>query len=1125
VSCPGCGGESPAGAKFCVGCGAALLPRCPSCGAELPARARFCPDCGAPGSSRAPREPREYTPRHLAEKILASKSALEGERKQVTVLFADVKGSLELAEQVDPEEWHRILDRFFQILTDGVHRFEGTVNQYTGDGIMALFGAPIGHEDHARRACYAALHLSDGLRRYANELRLRQGLNFSVRMGLNSGEVIVGKIGDDLRMDYTAQGHTVGLAARMEQIAEPGKVYLTAHTAAQVRGFFALADLGAMDVKGLQEPMHVYELQGLGQLRTRLDVSRSRGFSHFVGRADEMQALESALARAQEGSARIVGIVGEAGLGKSRLCFEFLERCRARGLMTYETAGVAHGKAIPFLPMLRLFRAFHGITEQDSDATAREKIAGRLLLLDERLREALPLTFDFLGVPDPEHPVPRMDPEARQRQSFDVVRRVIQARGQKETTVILLEDLHWFDGGSETFLEPLIDATAGTRGLIIVNFRPEYHAPWMGKSYYQQVALVPLGAEAIRQLLDALLGADPSIAGLAEAIHARTAGNPFFTEELVQSLIESGKLHGSTGAYRLVAAIDSLEVPSSVHALLAARIDRLGEREKAVLQTAAVIGREFDEPTLAAVAELPAPQLREALQALKSAEFLYEQALYPVAEYLFKHPLTHEVALASQLHERRKRLHAAVARVIEAAHADHLDEGAALLAHHWEAAGEPEPAARWHRRAAEWAGVRDPAEAMRHWQKVRQIARDSPGSVELVSLGAVACARVLSMGWRIGLSEADEAGAFAEGKRWAQQVADVDTEAWLENAYGAVRCLAGDNAGALERMAEFERLASQSTNEETRTIGCAAGSYPVFLSGDLDAAQQRFDRAIEATRAHPRFGLGVGFLGVFAWSVHMRGWVEAYRGDLATARQMFEQSAQAARDQGDLETEGFALMSFIYPAVIDGDVEAALPRVRQGVEIAERIGSPFSRIWAHHMLAAALRLNGQWREAIELHEQALRMARERRTGLDGEAFHLALLAEAYLAGGDLPRARAAAEAGVAAGRRIGARGQENEAQRSLARVLLRQEGVAAAAAIRAALDRAEALIRETGAKNHQPFIHLERAELARIEGNTEARGRELCEAHRLFTAIGAAGQAERLAKDLGVGGRASGAPT
>src|SRR6202158_5928458 len=452
MKCPKCQTENLADSAFCEECSAPLEAACPTCGASNRLTAKFCRKCRASLQGAASPEPpapspASYTPKHLADKILTSRAALEGERKQVTVLFADVKGAMELASQVDPEEWHQILDRFFAILTDGVHRFEGFVNQYTGDGIMALFGAPIAHEDHARRACYAALHLLDGLRAYANELRLRQGLNFSVRMGINSGEVIVGKIGDDLRMDYTAQGHTVGLAARMEQIAEPGKVYLTAHTAALIDGYFALADLGEMEIKGVQGAMHVYELQGLGLMRTRLDVSRSRGFSRFVGRGDEMHVLESALARAREGNAQVIGIVGDAGLGKSRLCFEFLERCRARGLMTYETTGVAHGKAIPFLPVLRLFRAFYGVTEQDSDATARERIAGRLLLLDERLRESLPLNFEFMGVPDPENPAPKMDPEARQRQMFDIVRRVVQARGQKETTGKLLEDLPWFDRG------------------------------------------------------------------------------------------------------------------------------------------------------------------------------------------------------------------------------------------------------------------------------------------------------------------------------------------------------------------------------------------------------------------------------------------------------------------------------------------------------------------------------------------------------------------------------------------------------------------------------------------------------------------------------------------------------
>jgi len=638
-ACPRCDHESPLAARFCMHCGASLARSCAGCGAALPAEAQFCPSCGravedAALSPPPTRDLRAYTPKHLAEKILASKSALEGERKQVTILFADVKSSLELAESVDPEEWHRILDRFFQILADGVHRYEGTVNQYTGDGIMALFGAPIAHEDHAQRACYAALHLRDELRRYAEEVKRSRGLSFAVRLGVNSGDVVVGKIGDDLRMDYTAQGSVVGVAQRMEQLADPGLIYVAEPTAKLVAGYFALRDLGSFELKGLREPIRVHELEGAGTLRTRFEVSRARGLSKFVGRGDEMAALEAALARAREGHGQVVGVVAEPGVGKSRLCFELLERCRARGLRTLEGRALAHGRNVPFLTILQVFRAYYGITDQDSDRVAREKIAGRLLLLDEAFREDLPILFEFHGVPDPERPAPDLDPELRQRRLFAVLRRLVRVgRGER---VVLLEDLHWLDGGSAAFLEQWVEAVAGTPNLLLLNFRPEYHAAWMQRSWYQQLPLAPLGPEATRELLRELLGADPSVAGLTEAIHASTAGNPFFTEEVVQSLVESGQLHGTKGSYRLVKPVEEIAVPATVQSVLAARIDRLAEREKQVLHCAAVIGREFSLPILERIAELPERELTESLSRLEAAELVFAQSLYPVAEYAFK---------------------------------------------------------------------------------------------------------------------------------------------------------------------------------------------------------------------------------------------------------------------------------------------------------------------------------------------------------------------------------------------------------------------------------------------------------------------------------------------------------
>ena len=415
MTCSSCGQDNPEGMKFCGECGSALSPECSQCGFRNPPTFKFCGECGAAlvgmtakaSPAPDPPAPRSYTPKHLAQKILNVRSALEGERKQVTVLFADVKGSMELSERLDDEAWHGILDRFFEILNEGVHRFEGTVNQYTGDGIMALFGAPLAHEDHPQRACYAALDLSDRLSQYADDLRRTRGLNFSTRIGINSGEVVVGKIGDDLRMDYTALGHTVGLAQRMEQLCEPGRVYLTDDTARAARGFFELRDMGVFSVKGSAAPVRIHRLEGVSGARTRLDVARERGLTRFVGRSDEMGVLEAALARVRSGHGQVVGVVGEAGVGKSRLCFEFVESCRSRDIPVYEAHCPAHGKNVPFLPILELFRNYFGIGDNTAAVEARQKIAGATVLLDPSLQDTLPVVFEFLGVGDPDQPAGR----------------------------------------------------------------------------------------------------------------------------------------------------------------------------------------------------------------------------------------------------------------------------------------------------------------------------------------------------------------------------------------------------------------------------------------------------------------------------------------------------------------------------------------------------------------------------------------------------------------------------------------------------------------------------------------------------------------------------------------------
>jgi class 3 adenylate cyclase/tetratricopeptide (TPR) repeat protein len=1054
-------------------------------------------------------------PEHLASKIRGGRGALEGERKRVTVLFADMVNSMELAERSDPEQWRRIVGRFFSILCDGVHRFEGTVDKFTGDGVMALFGAPVAHEDHARRACSAALFLKGELAAYATDLH-RQGLSFSVRIGLNSGVVVVGAIGEDLAMEYTAVGHTVGLAQRIEQLAAGDSIYVSEHTAALVEGYLALVDLGQFSVKGSSRPVRVFELTGVGAARGALDVSRARGFSRFVGRDDEVHTLQGALDEAGVGHGHVIGIVGEAGVGKSRLCHEFAERQRMKGMPVYHAAGQAHLKSVPLLPVLQLLRAYFGIGEHTGDETAREQIAERLRLLDDSLADDLPLISDFLAVPDPERLPPRMDPEARQRQLLRAIKRLSRAESAREPGVTVIEDLQWLDPASEVFLANQVDAVHGTRSLTIVNFRPEYHAPWMSRSYYRQIALAPLDAEAVHQLLADLLGGDDdsSLDGLADLVRERTRGNPFFIEELVRGLVEAGTLEGEGGAYRLAAPLADAALPPSVEAVLAARIDRLDPRDKAVLQAAAVIGKEFPAPVLERVVDLEPAELDGALRSLVGGEFVYEQELYGETLYAFKHPLTQEVAYGSQLGEHRAPVHAACARAIPDRYPERLDELAALVAQHWEGASETLEAARWHARAAAWSGTNDPAPALRHWHKVRELADALPESTETVALGLTARIFSLQFGWRLGISEREAEALFIEAKRIASEAGDVRSQAMLLAIYGSVRGLShGDVQGFATLVRRAFALAEES-GDPALALTIAPTAYALYCTGQHREGVTICDRAIELADGDPGVGAGIAFGCPYALCHGLKGFLLAELGEYEQARRLLEQGRTIAREQSDFEGLGFSHIWSAWAAGFAGEPEAALGHARQALEIAERIGDPFSRVLSWFCLGYAERIQGEWRRAIEAFEQSVAIANASRTGIERDAVRLALAGESYLGLGDAEQARALVDDGLKTARARRHPTDETYASLALARVLIGSAGPAAGAQIEASLLRARELARVTRAKVFEPLIHVEFAELARQSGHQERRERELRAAHRLFKEIGATGQLKQLELEL-----------
>jgi class 3 adenylate cyclase len=1045
------------------------------------------PAAGPAGPPPPERSPRDYTPRHLAERILRQRSALEGERKQVTVFFADVKRSMDLAESVDPEEWHRILDGFFQILSEGIHRFEGTVNQYTGDGVMALFGAPLAHEDHAQRACYAALRIRAALEDYADELR-RQGHSFAVRMGLNSGEVVVGTIGDDLRMDYTAQGHTVGLAARIQALAAPGSACLSGETARLVEGYFQLRDLGASQVKGVKNPVSLFELEDVGLLRTRLERSRARGFTAFVGRGDELQMLESALERADAGERQVVGVVGEAGIGKSRLCAEFVERARARGVPIYSAHCPPHAKSLSGVGRRELIQSFFGLSEHDAPADARRKIAGTLVLLNPSFQQMLPMVFEDCGVPDPDNPAPALAPAVRRQQTVAFLRGLTRTRSEQECALFLLDDLHWADPETDLFIAQVVAAAAGTRTVLLCNFRPEYEAGWMESSDYLRMPLRALTVADSAKLVDTLLGVDSSLASLRSRILERAGGNPFFAEELVQSMLEDGVLEGERGAFRLHEDAGEIAVPETVHSVLAARIDRLAESEKQLLQAAAVVGREFAAPVLAKVLARPESELTEGLAVLQSAEFVVEEAVYPEAEYAFKHPLTHEVAYRTQLTTRRATLHRAAAEAL-------TDRGAdpALVAQHLEEAGEMLGAARRYAEAAGEFAHRDPEPANRIWRKVRALCTPLEAA-EARALHERAISQIILAGWGAEI-EIDEAAEIQrEGMELARSSGNVRSQVILLGSYSFLRMRLESVEAQLETLEEAALLVADAADFELYAMVQQRLGWAHLMVGDLDRCLEVSDAGL--ARCGPDRGKA-GHLNGYGSQLAMllqRAFTRGLQGHFGEAEEGLLEAQRLGLEDGDdlmlVLLSGYQCTL----ASLFGDLAKAEAAARRGLEYSEKLGSGYGELSAQALVPI---LNAQKRG-----EELLRVAGEmdefESTDLAGlldecramGLFHCGRVEEARRQLERIPKAAALSSPMML------------YSAISLLSSRFQILGAGAQGRCQDLANEFQVVIDRTGMSIFQPELDLSRAELARTAGDEKTWRSSLQAARQVFVADG-----------------------
>jgi class 3 adenylate cyclase len=624
-------------------------------------------------------------------RVVAEQSDLspitDGERKTVTALFADIKGSMELMQDLDPEDARAIVDPALKLMIDAVRRYDGYIVQSTGDGIFALFGAPVAHEDHPQRALYAALRMQEEMRRFAERLRAEKGLNLQVRVGVNVGDVVVRSIQTgESQVEYTPIGHSISLASRLQTLANPGSIAISESLRKLVAGYFTLKALGPARIKGSNEPVIVYEVLGLGPLRTRFQLAAGRGLTKFVGREREMESLRHTAALAREGHGQIVAALADPGVGKSRLFYEF-KATSASGWMVLEALSISHGKSAVYLPLIDLLHAYFRITPDDDARIRREKVAGKLTMLDRSLEEeTLSHLFALLGIAEGEDPLAQMDAQVRRRRTQDAVKRVLLRESLNQPLMLIFEDLHWIDGETQAFLNLLAEGMANAPILLLVNYRPEYSHQWNSKTYYSQLRLDPLGKGSVEQMLSALVGDDAEMAPLKRLIVDKSKGNPLFMEEIFQVLLEDGSLQRN-GSVRLVRPVEKLRLPLTVQGILAARIDRLPREEKDLLQTLAVIGTEFPFALVREVVQLASEHLDRLLSSLQTSEFIYEQPAPGDIEYSFKHALTHDVAYNSLLTERRRLLHERTAQALEALYPERLDDYLPELANHFDRGG------------------------------------------------------------------------------------------------------------------------------------------------------------------------------------------------------------------------------------------------------------------------------------------------------------------------------------------------------------------------------------------------------------------------------------------------------
>ncbi len=966
-----------------------------------PPDARFCNQCGKGIEASGQRA--HYTPRHLSEKILQSRSALEGERKQVTVLFVDVKGSVALSRQVDPEQWHGVLDRFFALLTDNVHRYEGTVNQYTGDGIMALFGAPIAHEDHAERACRAALDIQRDIRGLAEELADSLGIDFRVRQGLNSGQVVVGRIGDDLRMDYTAKGQTVGLAARMEQLAQPNTILLSEYSRALVEDAFELSERGSVSIKGFSSKIRSYELL---RARRRAPPEESDELP-LIGRERELNLLAAYRAQVvKQQRGLLVTISADTGLGKSRLCREFVRRCQEQQVQVFGVHGSSHHRADPLAPVCELFASYFGLEPDMSVELAREQVQSRLQAfapLPPMLLENLDV---LLGLEEPDtHP--QQDAQIRIELALGLMSRLMREGAFNHHLVCLIENIHWLDDPRS---RPLLDAMVGMLAhapvLVLMSARSDYAFPWQEPRVVRSLVLQPLSAAQSAQFLEQLIGAGKELERLRQAIIDQAGGNPMFIKELVEQLLASGVLEREARGVRLKKQPGEIRLPPSVQAVVAARIDALPEGTKRLLQTAAVIGRRVP---LELLQQVHGPSnIGGHLDLLKRQRFLQRDvAPDSRSALLFSQSLFQMVAYDALLGEQRRDIH----RRVAAALAEAPRQDSVLMAqrawHHAEA-GELDAAVAAYLGSAERGARTDLQDALRRLDRARELLQqledDTHDDLRLRVLS-----RWLQYAARCGVEQAELREVSDQAEELASGQISLENRLLMALGQSSMALAGADAEQAVATLEGVQELARDSGEPALQLLVLVPLVYSELAMGRLASALRHAEDGLWLCADDSETGAALLSYSPYVALSVLKAWISLWLGRAAQAASLARHALDTARLRRHNEQVVSAQAALAYVLAESGQAQEAVELASQAMQQAQGLKNPVAELLALMAYGRALIRAGQPTEALVALEDGLARGAGQAFGLGETGWLEADMSLAQLLAGNGRGAREAAQ--------------------------------------------------------------------------------------------------------------------